>query len=126
MPAIDRYDGPSFRVLRNALQRLPAANHPHVFVLSAKFGLIAADAAIPDYNERIRAARAVALRHQVGEVLVEHLTNQRYDQTLINLGADYLPALPLDPMTIRSMGQISYTAGGIGYRLGQLKRWLLS
>jgi hypothetical protein len=42
LPAIDRYDGPAFRVLRK-YSRDSAANLPTVLILSAKHGLIAAD-----------------------------------------------------------------------------------
>ena len=39
LPAIDRYDGPAFRVLRKYLREGPA-EVPTVLILSAKYGLI--------------------------------------------------------------------------------------
>ena len=42
LPAIDRYDGPAFRVLRRFLRERPAGA-PDVLILSAKHGLIAHD-----------------------------------------------------------------------------------
>ena len=42
LPAIDRYDGPFFRVLRRYLRQQPA-DPPVVHILSAEFGLIPAD-----------------------------------------------------------------------------------
>ena len=42
LPAIDRYDGSAFRVLRRFLRERPAGA-PDVLILSAKHGLIAHD-----------------------------------------------------------------------------------
>ena len=41
LPAIERYDGPAFRVLRRYLRERPAGA-PDVFILSAEHGLIGA------------------------------------------------------------------------------------
>ena len=51
MPAVLRYDGPLFRVLR----RQPPAIHA-VYILSALHGLIAADTPIAFYDQRVRVA----------------------------------------------------------------------
>ena len=126
LPAESRYDGPAYRVLR-AWQRGNTARAAHldILILSAEFGLITATTAIPDYDHRMTASRACERRPKVQAHLVKHLATRTYSQTLINLGADYLPALPLDQAIVRTLGTISYTTGGIGVRLGQLKHWLL-
>jgi cytoplasmic iron level regulating protein YaaA (DUF328/UPF0246 family) len=73
LPAIYRYCGPSFRVLRRWLSDHPeAATRLDVSILSAEFGLIPAIQPIPDYDRRMTAARAVELRAQVRATL-EHL-----------------------------------------------------
>lgn len=126
IPAIDRYSGPPFRTLRKALAGLPEEQRPTVLILSAEFGLIAADAPIPNYNHRMTTARALALCTQVREALAQALAGGRYDETMINLGADYLPALHLDPTTTTDqLGTLTYAQGGIGERMSQMKRWLL-
>lgn len=126
LPAIERYDGPPFRTLRKALAELPASCRPTVLILSAEYGLLAAEAPIPDYNRRMAKGRALSLRPHVGEALAQTLCSVSYDQTLINLGVDYLPALPLDPHTTAKLGAITYAQGGIGARMSQMKYWLLS
>ena len=125
LPALDRYSGPPFRTLRKALAGLPEQQRPTVLILSAEFGLIAADAPIPNYNHRMTEARALALRTQVREALAQALAGGRYDETMINLGADYLPALPLDPTTTDQLGTLTNAQGGIGERMSQMKRWIL-
>lgn len=62
LPAIDRYCGPSFRVLRRWLSDHPeAAARLDVCILSAEFGLVPANQPIPDYDRRMTAARACEL-----------------------------------------------------------------
>lgn len=120
LPAIQRYDGVAFRVLRKALRELPAERHPRVRILSAEYGLIVADTPIPWYDRRMDPARAAALRPQVQAALCDAFTSD-IDITFLALSRAYLPALgalPAGPWVV------TYAEGGIGRRLGQLRRWL--
>jgi len=64
LPAIDRYDGPMWRTLRARLAELPRARKAlasgklAIVVLSAQFGFIPADLAIPNYERVMTKARA--------------------------------------------------------------------
>ena len=67
LPAIERYDGPLFRVLRRYMRKhsaeYPADNSiPNVYVLSAEFGLIPGNHPIPYYNRKMTPQRAAELR----------------------------------------------------------------
>src|SRR5438552_17811796 len=62
--AIDGYDGPAFRVLRKYLRARPL-HAPTVLILSAIFGLMAADEPIPVYNVRLSPSSARQMRPQV-------------------------------------------------------------
>jgi len=126
MPAIERYDGPPYRTLRNALRKLAADQRPTVLILSAAFGLIAAETPIPDYDQLMTATRAEYLRTEVRAALTEYMDRGPFAASMINLGAAYAPALPLDPPTIARLGLLTYARGGIGERMGQMKRWLLT
>src|SRR5947209_2723394 len=77
LPAIDRYDGPVFRVIRKYL-REGAGDAPIVLILSAKYGLITSDLEIPDYNCRLSAASAARLRSRVLQTAGHVLTSQRW------------------------------------------------
>lgn len=120
LPAQSRYAGPAYRVLRKALRELAQAVHPQVAILSAEFGLIAADTPIPWYDRRMDPARAAALAPAVQRELRGLLADRPTD-VFVHLGRDYLPALGAIPP---GPWQLTYADGGIGRRLGQLRRWL--
>jgi hypothetical protein len=126
LPAIRRYDGPSFRTLRKwQASNPPAAEHLDVLILSAKLGLITADAPISDYHQRMTVARAPELRQAVSTALTHFVARHGpYAATLIHLGQDYLPALTLEQIQAAPFGAVTWTAGGIGARLGQINAWL--
>lgn len=127
MPALDRYDGPSYRTLRRAFADHPAQRDaPEVLILSAEFGLITGATPIPDYDRQMDATRAAELRAPVGEALATYLADRRYDAALINLGRDYAPALAITDRVRLQLGVLTIASGGIGTRLGQLRRWLIA
>ena len=94
-------------------------------VVSAKYGLISLETAIPAYDMRMEHARAEELRHEVMRDLEKFVNHGVFDQIYIDLGAAYMP-------TVRGMevlfngSRIVYAHGRIGERLGRLKAWLRS
>jgi hypothetical protein len=118
--ALHRYDGPSYRVLRKALRELAQDACPKVAILSAEFGLITGDTPIPWYDRRMDATRAAALAPLVQRELQALLAEPPTD-VFVHLGRDYLPTLGTVPP---GSWRICYARGGIGERLGQLRRWL--
>src|SRR5947209_5490454 len=72
LPAIERYDGPAFRVLRKYL-RERQVSAPKILILSAKYGLIDSAKLIRDYDYRLTPTTAQKLRpgvlKRLGEVL---------------------------------------------------------
>lgn len=126
LPAVHRYSGPSFRVLRRWLADNPeAAANLDVDILSAEFGLIPAIQPIPDYDRRMTATRAVELREQVRTTLGELLALRSYDSAYLSAGNVYRQAFG-DLSTIVGLRHFSTApdGAGIGAQLGALKRWL--
>jgi len=126
IPAIERYDGPSFRTLRKwRAANAAAAAYLDVLILSARFGLIAADALINDYNQQMTCARAAEL-HEAVDAALTHTLAQRgpYAATLVHLGRDYVPGIGPAILQTPACGLVSFTTGGIGVRLSQIKSWL--
>ena len=122
--AIERYDGPMFRVLRRFLANSPQESQMlDVFILSAMFGLVPASRAIPNYDLRMSRRRAEQLRPQVYAEL-EHIFEQTFYQELfICMGNVYREVL--------SGGQwhppdlvVKYAEGPIGIKLASLRDWL--
>ena len=90
LPALHRYDGPLYRIIRRALAERPQlAARLTIRILSAEYGLISADTPIPDYDRRMTPARAMELQPTVAAALTE-LPQPAY----IDLGKVYLRALP--------------------------------
>ena len=59
MPAIERYDGPAYLVVRKWMRTIPDARRDHEFlILSAEFGLISDSLRIPYYDRRMTVGRA--------------------------------------------------------------------
>jgi hypothetical protein len=126
LAAMARYDGPAWRVLRT---NMTCAIAPP-FALSAEFGLISAYQEIPDYDRRMTAARSRELAGVVAEQLETLIRQGRLDPTREILafgGGVYRDCLEnaialaeIEPL------RISYTSGGIGEQLGQLKAFLIS
>ena len=127
LPAIERYDGPAFRVLRRYLRQEPT-DPPAIHILSAEFGLIPACHPIPDYDRRMTGKRAAELRPSVREALRRIQDSDRsmvltHHNILVNLGRIYLHAV--DPEG--GLGAVLHSRrvmGPPGRRLAQLRAWL--
>jgi len=116
LPAIERYDGPAFRVLRKYLRSTKDPSLK-VLILSAKFGLIRAGEPIVDYNQRLDARRASFLRARVTDRLAEERARLRPDSTLLCMSKLYLTCVG-DPEGME------IASPGLGRKLAHLKAWL--
>lgn len=124
LPALERYDGPAFRVVRRFLREAdPALRDVDVYALSARYGLISANQRIADYDQRMTPARAAELRPEVLSRLREILS-QDYDEVFLSLSQSYLQAVngfeALVPMSTHS----TVSRAAAGRRLTELKCWL--
>ena len=122
LPAIVRYDGPAFHVLRKHLRH--ANDTPTVLILSAKYGLIDTDHAIPNYDCRINGEAAEAIRLDVLRVLGERLNQKRYSEVAFCVGHDYQKAVEGYEALIASDTKVTFIRGGQGTRLRNLRAWL--
>jgi cytoplasmic iron level regulating protein YaaA (DUF328/UPF0246 family) len=123
LPAIERYDGVNFRILKK-LQREHAFPHDlDVLILSAKYGLLRPETPIEAYNLKMTEARAAELCARVSCDLDRHLREKKYDSVFVNLGKTYLNALALS----RKLKQckVQYATGGIGSKMKKMKAWIL-
>ena len=129
MPAIDRYDGPTYRCLRkfrdaNSEKKFP--NNLRILILSAKFGLIHPETEIPDYDLKMTAERAEEIRHEVKLDLYHclHFYKIAYrgmDQVFINLGKTYRRTL--EGFHWGTISTLEAT-GCIGLKTQQMKAFL--
>jgi hypothetical protein len=121
--AIERYDGPSFRVLRKYLREVDS-HLLTVMILSAKYGLITADRDIPYYDQRLTRSSARGLRPAVLDAAGKALQARDWSTVGICAGKVYQIALEglsdLAPVEV----PIYWLKGGQGTRLTNLKKWL--
>jgi cytoplasmic iron level regulating protein YaaA (DUF328/UPF0246 family) len=125
LPAIERYDGVSFRVLRKAQREGYWPENLDVLILSAKYGLIDAFTPIANYEQRMTCERANQLKTQVRRVLEEYVERSTYREVYVDLGQDYTPALQ-DLEQLLTISSVTYAKGRIGERLSHLKKWIVS
>ena len=123
LPAIGRYNGPLFLVLRRFLRECPRqARLLDVYILSATYGLIPGNFPTPLYDQKMNTSRAFELQHQVSTVFSDIRHN--YASIYFVLGKTYLKAFEglQDWGTICTASVVAY--GTIGRKQAQLKRWL--
>ncbi|MDZ7961623.1 MAG: hypothetical protein RMY34_27710 [Aulosira sp. DedQUE10] len=124
MPAIARYDGGHFRVLRKAQREGHCFKNIDVLILSAKYGLIEAYTPIAGYEQRMNQKRANELKAQVIQTLQTYSKKSIYCEVYVDLGKDYQSAIEeLGELFKDSL--VTYAQGRIGERLNSLKNCIL-
>ena len=92
LPAIERYNGPLFFVLRRFIRECPRqTRHLDVYILSAAYGLIPWDFPTPLYDQKMNASRIVELQPQV-ETTFSNILQNKYASICFVLGKTYLKA----------------------------------
>ncbi len=123
LPAIERYDGPTFRLLRRFLRKQPSPPLD-IYILSAKFGLIPSDYLIPNYDQRMTKMRSRQLQPEVIAKFEDILSAKSYQKLCICLGRDYFLALDKYDMLIKSGLAVRVATGSLGKKLATLHDWL--
>ena len=132
IPAIDRYDGPTYRCLRKFrdTDRFPN-NHgfPYdlrILIISAQYHLILPETHIGNYDQKMTLSYASEIADDVQSDLKHCLHFYRIayggtDEVFINLGKAYMQTLEgFHWGLIRTME----ASGGIGLKTQQMKTWL--
>ncbi len=122
LPAIERYDGPAFRVLRRYMKGR-TDGQPEVLILSAKWGLISGDTPLPNYNCRMTTRRAGEMRPllsaQLRKILGSHAC-----EVFVAMDDAYWRVINLQELSEMEGIRIYSTRGGRGRRLAGLYDWL--
>lgn len=127
LPAISRYDGNAFRVLRRYTQN--STENLAVYIISAKYGLIKHDKRIPYYDRLMTAQRAHELKPQIAGRLSFffkselHQANKKL-QLLVCMSKLYLEALPSTDELRAYAPEIKIAEGPPGKKLAALHDWL--
>ncbi len=125
LPAIQRYNGPAYRVIRRFLREAPAAGESlDIFILSAEFGLITADTKIPAYDRLMTESRADELRSQVLTTVQDKIGLQPYSEIFLSMGKTYLRALVGINDLVHDGTDVVVSNEASGRQLTELKQWL--
>jgi len=118
VPAIELYDGPGYRVLRNRLDGMH--NSPAIWILSAKHGLLWSDSHIYNYDERLTKEKAKDIRANVETFIGRWAPEGKFKNIFIWAGKDYLDVLP---KAFLAHSNVHVATGAIGQKLHLLKQW---
>lgn len=124
IPAMDRYDGGIYRVIRKLRREIIFPMNIDVLILSAEFGLIEESTLIPNYDRLMTTDRAKEIRFQVQHFLSHHLTQQTYRSIYIDLSTKYL--LALSGFNFPANTTLHLATGRIGERLMNVKNWIIT
>jgi len=116
MRALDRYDGPAFRMLRN--HRKAKHPMPDLCILSAKYGLLYWDDNIQVYDQRMDEATANQLKYEKVN------TDGRFLRLRLEAAPNHLciaGGLYLDVFRHWAMRDLTIADGGIGDKLKALR-----
>jgi hypothetical protein len=123
VPAIDRYDGPVFRVLRKHMREVQN-NSMDTRILSGRFGLIPGEFLIPRYERQLMHTADAALRARVERQLKRTLDEIQPDRLFVSVGCRYWPLIEEPLAREVSSSKLVIATGGIGGRASQLAHWL--
>ena len=125
LPAIQRYDGPAFRVVRKFLREAPPdAQDVEIYILSAKYGLIPDQAEIEPYDRRMTQERAAELREATLEEFDSVIERHKPSELFLSLGRDYLRAVEGFRERVLADTRVIVSDGSAGKKLTALKAWL--
>jgi hypothetical protein len=124
LPALERYDGVYFRVLRKARREGYWPANLDVLIVSAKYGLVELHTAIEYYDLRITPEQALRLKPSVVSILAKRVTSMTYAEVFLNVGKTYQVALEGWNVRLSDDTAVVYASGGIGQRAGQMRQWL--
>lgn len=124
MPAIERYDGGSYKIIRKMRRENIYSSNIDVKIISAKFGLIDSQTPIPLYDEKMNSPRAKQLESQIKAELNKVFLQKNYTEMYVDLGQQYLATIK--GLILPTEINLTIAKGRIGERLSKLKEWLLS
>lgn len=124
LPALDRYQGPSFKVIHKAQrEQMPL---PTIIILSALHGFIGTDTLIGDYDQCMTPLRGrelmPVLRQQWSQCV--HPLLKDVTDCHVAMGQIHRQAFDEFAAELQHVPCLSYASGGIGTQNGQLRRWI--
>jgi hypothetical protein len=126
IPALDRYRGNVYKIIKRAKREGYWPQAIDVFIISAKYRLISEHTLIEYYDQKMTGDRADELRVEVSHDLDKLLRERQFDKIFINLSKVYMRSISLSQEIegARQRGVLQEALGGIGEKQHQTKVWL--
>ena len=128
IPAVDRYTGYGFDVLKAQLASLPADARPDVVILSARHGFIPGDRPIAAYDEMLTPDAANRLKRDAATAAaVEDLLGRGSYKDVMLFGSElYRDVMRSFTHHFPAGAAVTEVSGGVLAQKAQLKQWLLN
>lgn len=128
IPAIERYNGVYFRVLRKHL-REGKLRDTDILILSERYGLIWSDDKIPLYEIHGKMGFLSLDEKDIEKMRQENLKIlknilDRYSEIYVNVGKEYMKLIK--GFERLASGRITYAKGSLGAKAAHMKEWILS
>jgi hypothetical protein len=122
LPAIERYDGPNFKVLRKYLKN--SAGELDIYILSSKFGLVSYDTQIPFYDQKLCRNQSREFINTTFKQAEPLFSSKNKVEVFVNLGSLYLELFQPAIHKISQTNSLVITEGSSGKRLSEMHNWL--
>lgn len=125
LPAVQRYTGPLYQVLRRYLRETPATESLlAVYILSARHGLIDSQTPILPYDQKMTPARAAELHTAVLHKVEQEIAPIGYAEIFLAMGQIYLLALDGLDNVLGVDTKVITARSSAGTKLTELRNWL--
>ncbi len=123
LPAIQRYDGGAFRVVRRYLKEMEEPLD--IFVVSARFGLINGSTLIPNYDHKLISSEIENLQTLIFSQATQEFAGyeKARNKAFINLGKKYRKAFE-PTLSLFPTSEVTFASGPSGRRLASIHDWL--
>lgn len=123
LSAIERYDGPNFRLLRKYLNQ--TTDELDVYILSARYGLIHQEKQISFYEEKLNKNNL----QEITKLSIAQANNfftgrEKAKEVFVNLGTLYLQVFEPILEKLSKKNELIFTSGSSGRRLAEMHDWL--
>ena len=128
IPALKRYNGVYFRVLRKYL-REGRLKDTDILIVSERYGLIWSNDKIPLYEIHGKMGFLSIDKKAIEKLRQENLKElkkilDRYSEIYVNVGKEYMKLIKgLEKL---ASGRIIYAKGSLGAKATHMKEWILS
>jgi len=127
LPAIERYEGVYFRVLKKHIREGKMKN-TDILILTEKYGLLSSNQLVPynpEYSPRIATNNLNDARRRNLQKLQQELSKEEYLEIFINVGKDFWPLIEGLENVVGKTKVTLAKGSALGSKASNMKQWIL-